>query len=70
MPIFKILVTRSELNTLLKEHPELISRTSMEGPSDMFAGKSFDQIIIDESWTPTDAGVRRRYEKLKKRLSL
>ena len=70
MPIFKILVTRNELNALLKEHPELIGRTSIDGPSDMYVGKSFDQIIVDESWTPTDEGVRRRYEKLKERLSL
>ena len=70
MPIFKILVTRNELNALLKEHPELIGRTSIDGPSDMYVGKSFDQITIDESWTPTDEGVRRRYEKLKERLSL
>lgn len=70
MPIFKIMVTRNELNALLKEHPELIGRTSIDGPSDMYVGKSFDQITIDESWTPTDEGVRRRYEKLKERLSL
>lgn len=70
MPIFKIIVTRNELNALLKEHPELIGRTSIDGPSDMYVGKSFDQITIDESWTPTDEGVRRRYEKLKERLSL
>lgn len=70
MPIFKIIVTRNELNALLKEHPELIGRTSIDGPSDMYVGKSFDQITIDESWAPTDEGVRRRYEKLKERLSL
>lgn len=70
MPIFKIIVTRNELNALLKEHPELIGRTSIDGPSDMYVGKSFGQITIDESWTPTDEGVRRRYEKLKERLSL
>lgn len=70
MPIFKILVTRDELNSLLKEHPELIGRTSIDGPSDMYVGKSFDQIIIDESWTPTDAVVRKHYERLKRRLSL
>ena len=67
MPIFKITVTPNELNSLLKQHPELIKRTSIDGPSDRYVGKSFDQIIIDESWTPTDEGVKRRYEKFKRR---
>ena len=67
MPIFKIVVTRNELNALLKEHPELVGRTSIDAPSDKILGKSFDKCTIDDSWTPTNESVSKSYELMKKR---
>ena len=67
MPIFKIAVTPSEFNDLVKEHPELISRASIDG---MVGGATINAPSANDDWTPTDEGVRQRYERLKKRLSL
>lgn len=66
MPIFKITVTPNELNGLLKEHPELINRTSIDG---MVGVAKINTPSIDDNWVPIDEGVRKRYEKLKERLS-
>jgi len=64
-----IKVTRNELNILLKEHPELIGKTSVDNKSDLILGKSADCMIIDEAWAPIDEEVRQSYEQLKERLS-
>lgn len=66
MPIFKIAVTPSEFNDLVKEHPELVNRTSIDG---MVGGVNINTPPIDDDWTPIDEGVRWRYEKLKRRFS-
>ena len=67
MPIFKILVTPSEFNDLVKEHPELISRASIDG---MVGGARIDTPPADDDWTPTDELMKRCYERFKRRFTL
>ncbi len=67
MPIFKILVTPSEFNDLVKEHPEFIKRASIDG---MVGGASISVPSADDDWTPTDELMKKRYERFKRRFTL
>ena len=67
MPIFKILMTPSEFNDLVKEHPEFIKRASIDG---MAGGASISASSADDDWTPTDELMKRRYERFKRRFTL
>lgn len=62
MPIFKILVTPNEFNDLVKEHPELINRTSIDG---MVGGATINTPSANDDWTPDDSYLKNRYLAIK-----
>ena len=65
MPMFKILVTPKELDVLVREYPELVNKTSIDGCAE--AQIQPPESISDDGWTPANPWLKSRYKKLKER---